>query len=135
MSVIIIQRHSEYVNSFRNYQIFIDGVEAGKVRNGETKSYPVTAGRHKVMAKIDWCGSEEAQVDLREGETVTFTVSGFRFSNWLMPLGSGVIALHFILDMTLGFSYLIFIVFPVFLALIYLLTFGRNKYLRLQLSE
>lgn len=134
MSAIILQRHNEYVNSQRSYRIFIDGVAAGNIRNGETKNYPVAAGRHRVMAKIDWCGSEEIEVDVKEGESVTVAVSGFRFSNWLMPLSSGIIALHFILDMTIDFSYLIFLVIPVLLGLIYLVTIGKNKYLRLQCS-
>jgi hypothetical protein len=134
MSAIIVKRNKEFVNSYRSYRIFIDGVEAGKIGNGETKSYAVAAGSRKVIAKVDWCGSEEIEVDVKEGESVTVALSGFRFSNWLMPLSSGIIALHFILDMTLGFSYLIILVFPVFLALIYLLTIGRNKYLRLQCS-
>ncbi len=134
MSAIIVQRHNEYVNSNRSYRIFIDGVEAGKIGNGETKNYAVAAGSHKVMAKIDWCGSEEIEVDVKEGESVTVALSGFRFSKWLTPLGSGIIALHFFLDITLGFSYLIFLVIPVFLGLIYLLTIGRNKYLRLRCS-
>jgi hypothetical protein len=132
MSAIILQRHNEYVNSQRGYRIFIDGVEAGKIGNGETKSYAVAAGSRKVMAKIDWCGSEEIEVYVKEGESVTVAVSGFRFSNWLMPLSSGIIALHFILGMTIDFSYLIFLVIPVLLGLIYLLTIGKNKYLRLR---
>jgi hypothetical protein len=130
MSSITIQRSREYNNRFRNFRIFIDDREVGKVGNGEAKTFNVTPGRHRVMAKIDWCGSEEVEVDVQEHETRILAVSGFRYGNWLMPLSSGIIALHFILQMTLDFSYTIVLVLPVFLFLFYLVTFGRKKYLR-----
>lgn len=131
MSSITIQRNREYNNRFRSFRIFIDGREVGKIGHGETKTFTVTPGAHRVMAKIDWCSSEEVEVNVQEHETKMLAVSGFRHGNWLMPLSGGIIALHFILKLTLDFSYTIALVLPVFLFLFYLMTFGRDKYLKL----
>jgi len=40
--------------------------EAGKVGNGETIEFPISAGQHSLSLKIDWCGSN----------TIQFTVLG-----------------------------------------------------------
>jgi hypothetical protein len=42
----------------RSYRIFVDGVEAGQIWEGEALHLPITFGYHVVEAKIDWrCGS------------------------------------------------------------------------------
>ena len=40
------------VDNIRKYRIFVDGVEAGQIREGEALHLPITLGRHVVEAKI-----------------------------------------------------------------------------------
>ena len=48
-----------------------------------------------------------------------------------MPIAAGIIALHFILKMTVDIEYTIVLVIPVFILLVYYLTVGRKNYLTL----
>ncbi len=64
MPTLTVQRDIETVlglTRFRcydpSYRIFVDGVEAGQIREGEALHLPITFGYHVVEAKIDWCGS------------------------------------------------------------------------------
>jgi len=53
-----------YGNEFRSYKIFIDGVNRGKIKVGETKEYSVENGRHTVRAEIDGYRSNELCVNV-----------------------------------------------------------------------
>lgn len=131
MATIKLQRISEYNNRMRDYKIFIDGLQVGTIANGETKEFATTAGQHSVSAKIDWCSSPDISINTDDNETKNLQVSGFKNGNWLMPIAGGIIALHFILKMAFDIEYTIVLVIPVFILLLYYLTFGRNKYLTL----
>jgi len=132
MATIKIERASEYNNRMRGYKILIDGQQAGAIASGETKEFSTTAGQHTVTAKIDWCSSPNISIDINDKETKRLKVGGFKNSNWLMPLAGGIIALHFILKLTLNIEYAIFLVIPVCILLVYFLTFGRKQYLTLE---
>jgi len=131
MPTIQIKRTSEYINRFRDYQLYLDGVKVGAVANGQTQTLEVTPGRHTLEAKIDWCSSPEIAFDIAGDETRTFEVSGFKHGNWVMPLSGGIIGLHFILQIFFQIRFLIVAVLPVFVVLVYYLSFGRKSYLRL----
>lgn len=135
MATIRIQRKSEYINKARKYQLYIDHAKAGKIEDGETIDFTVSPGLHTVTAKIDWCSSRDLLVTLHENETKTIMVSGFKYSNWLMPLSGGLIALHFILKMTLQIDYVVLAGLPFFIVLIYYVTIGRKKYLRIEEAD
>ena len=104
MATIKIQRTSEYINSLRNYRIFIDGQKIGTIANGKTKEFEITAGRHSIVGKIDWCSSPELTVDLNDNDTKTFLIGGFKNGNWIMPITIGVIVLCFVLTYALRVS-------------------------------
>jgi hypothetical protein len=131
MATINIQRLSEYNNRMRDYKIFVDGQQIGKIANGETVAFATTAGKHIVTAKIDWCSSPDFSIDTGDNETTYLKVGGFKYGNWLMRISGGIIALHFILKMTSDIEWTIFLVIPSFLLLLYYITFGRKKYLTL----
>lgn len=90
-----------------------------------------TPGRHVVKAKIDWCSSPEVMVELNEHEAKQLKVGGFKHGNWLMPFGIAVIVVHFLLKMTTGFYWFIFLMAPTLVAMLYYLTIGRKKFLTL----
>ncbi|MBN8836372.1 MAG: hypothetical protein J0I09_03885 [Sphingobacteriia bacterium] len=131
MATIKIQRTSEYNNRARNYKIFIDGQQAGTIANGETINLDTTAGQHTVTAKIDWCSSPDIPVHVNDNQTKTLRVGGLKNGQWLMPTGLAVIVLNFILSTFTDINYVIYLIIPLFLILIYYLTIGRKKYLTL----
>ena len=71
-STIIVTRTSQYANRLRAIKIFINGKEAGTVKNGETVEFPVPAGANEIYAKIDWCKTKPAAINLNPGQTVRF---------------------------------------------------------------
>ena len=129
MPTIIFKRTSEYNNRLRDYQLFIDGKKIGTIANGQTKEFETTSGQHNVVAKIDWCSSPEIPVTLSDADKKEFIVGGFKNGNWIMPIAMGIIGLHFILRLAFNFDYVIFLIIPAFMLLVYYLTVGRKKYL------
>lgn len=132
MATIKIKRTSEYNNRIRDYKIFIDGQEAGTIANGETKDFDTTVGQHIVTAKIDWCSSPNISINVKENQSCNLIVGGFRFGKLLMPLGIGLIVLHFILSKYADFDYFMFLILPIPVLFIYYVTLGRKKYLTLE---
>ena len=136
MATIRLKRTSEYNNRMRDYKIFIDGQQVGTIANGETKDFPSTVGQHILTAKIDWCSSPDISIELKENQTKNLKVGGFKNGQLLLPIGLGLIVLHFILSKFADFDYTIFLVAPLFLLVVYYLTIGRKKYLTLdELNE
>jgi hypothetical protein len=131
MATIRLKRTSEYNNRMRDYKIFIDGQQVGTIANGEIKDFPTTVGQHIVTAKVDWCSSPDISIDINDNQIKNLKVGGFRNGQFLMPIGLGLIILHFILSKFAYFDYTIFLVAPLFLLLVYYLTIGRKKYLTL----
>ena len=129
MATIKLQRTSEFLNRRRDYNIFIDGQQIGTIANGETKDITTSVGPHTITAKIDWCSSPDLLIDVHENQATTLKVSGFKYGQWLMPVGIGLIVLHLILSMFADIKYIIYLVVPVFLVLAYYLTIGRKNYL------
>jgi hypothetical protein len=133
MATLTIHRNTEYNNRWRDYQILCNGKKLGSIANAESKSFTLPAGTYTLEANIDWCGSQPLHIELQENESQEITVSGFRLGKWLMPATGIVVVLHFLINNLIGrFDYLIFLVFPGFLYLIYMLSFGRKKYLVLE---
>ena len=129
MTTIRVKRTSEYNNRNRDYKIFIDGQQVGTIANGETKDFPSTVGQHIITAKIDWCSSPDISIELKENQTSSLKVGGYKYGQILMPIGIGLLVLHFMLSKFAEFDYTIFLAAPLFLLKYYYLTIGRKKYL------
>ena len=72
---IVVERPRGYYYAvFRGYRIRIDGLAVGSVRRGQSQSFPVSAGRHSVAARIDWSGSPEVTVEVPPGGRVVLEV-------------------------------------------------------------
>lgn len=72
MPKIIISRTSQYVNSMREYDIYIDKEKVAVINDGEKKIIEVSQGNHEIYIKIDWCKSKKLNVNLTEGHDVNF---------------------------------------------------------------
>ena len=85
---ITIQRGKSYADRLRAYKVVVDGVVVASVRAGQSVTVPVSAGSHALGLRIDWCGSEELQFEVRTGERITFecgsSLAGWRV--WLALL-------------------------------------------------
>ena len=57
MPTLRIRRAKEFADYLRAYAILLDGDKLGEIKNGETREFPISPGRHQLRVKIDWCGS------------------------------------------------------------------------------
>ncbi len=68
MSTLIIRRkHVPLRDRLRDYVIVVDGREVARVADGADVHIPVTAGRHVVQLKIDWCSSNSMDITVDTG--------------------------------------------------------------------
>jgi hypothetical protein len=134
MAIINIQRAHSFTNRWRDYEIIIDGKAVGMISPNETKAFDVSKGQHTITAKIDWCSSPDLIVELDENQTQIISVGVLKQLEWMMRVSGGIIALHFLLKIFFGFEYLLILVFPAFIFLVYILTFGRKRYLTIKES-
>ena len=65
MSKLRFRRPTFYPDRLRKYQLFIDGLQVGEISAGSQVEIPTAAGRHEIMAKIDWCSSNMLQVEVK----------------------------------------------------------------------
>lgn len=119
---------------FRSIKLYVNDKEVGEVANGGKIKIPVEEGNYKVRARIDWCGSRWLQLNVKEGDEIKLLLEGFAGAKWMLPL----FALSLI--STLGAIYfmdhipwqLYIVLYTPFLYLVYLVSLGRNQYLRLR---
>jgi len=134
MAKLIIKRTSEWNNRLRDIEIYLEEEKIGVIGNGEVKVFEIESGEHNLKSKIDWCGSETLTFNLNHNETKTIELSGFKLGKFMLPIALIIGAIYFIFGKQLNDSPMALIVafFPVVLYLVYYLTLGRNKYLRLK---
>ncbi len=77
---IIITRSAEWMNRLRSYKVFIDGAEAGAVKNNSSEEVVVAPGEHKIQCKMSWFSSPEFNVNIKQDEIVYLrTKNALRF--------------------------------------------------------
>lgn len=84
MALLKISRSDEYANRFRNIRLYLDGIQLGVIKNGETKEFEIAHGNHFIKAKIDWCSSNTVSFHINEYETKLLSLNSFAKEN---PLG------------------------------------------------
>ena len=78
---ITVRRTTSYADRLRAYKIKIDGVITGAVRAHESVTIPVSSGRHSLVIRIDWCGSQQIDFDVQPGEHIFFEC-GSSLAGW-----------------------------------------------------
>lgn len=68
MALVTIRRSTEWLNSFRNLHIYIDGRELATLRSKEQKIIHMPEGEHEVEARFNWLGSKKKQIVIADGE-------------------------------------------------------------------
>ncbi len=119
---------------FRSIKLYVNDKEVGEVANGGKIKIPVEEGKHRVQARIDWCGSRWVQLDVKEGDDIKLLLQGFVGAKWMLPLFAfsliaTLIAIYFMDNIPWP---LYLVLYTPFLYLIYLVSLGRNHYLRLR---
>jgi hypothetical protein len=132
MTTIQITRPKEWQNRIRKYHIYVDNEKVGEVANGETKDFLITPGQHTVVAKIDWCSSPEFSHNYSSDEIQYLKVSSNKIMKWLPLLVFPILILNLFFRKLINPDYIMFLFVPVLLVVIYMLTFGRRKYLTLK---
>ncbi len=82
---ITVRRTTSYADRLRAYKIVLDGALVGTVRAGQSATVSTTPGRHSLVLRIDWCGSEEVSFEARTGEHITFEC-GSSLAGWRVLL-------------------------------------------------
>ena len=80
-----ITRTSQYANKLRAYSIFLDGARVGKIKDGETVTYPLSPGSHTVQARIDWCRTKPVEITVKPGQDIPLEV-GCYAGGWRLLL-------------------------------------------------
>ena len=132
MATIKIRRTNDYINSLREYRLFIDGQKIGTIRNGQIKAFEIPIGRHSIIAKIDWCSSPELFFEINNSDSKVLLVGGLKNGRWIMPLIMVILTLSVLLPHAPYSYYKLFLILPPFLYIFYTLTFGRKNYLTLK---
>lgn len=57
-TTLSLGRDSGYADRVREYRVLIDGIEIGRIGNGEEKSFDIDPGPHRLSVKIDWCRTD-----------------------------------------------------------------------------
>jgi len=135
MGKIVVSRRQEWNNKLRHIALYLDGQKIGTIGNGEVKTFDVPDGDHSIKAKIDWCGSRQIDFSVSGEEKKYFRLSGFKYSNIIMPAALVLVILSLVLRRIFHIGFAAWFILPVFLILLYYLTIGRNDYLILKETE
>ncbi len=66
-TIVVGRRRRGYRDFIRAYKVMVDGEARAAIRRGKTVEIPVSAGKHAVKLKLDWCSSPELTLDLEPG--------------------------------------------------------------------
>lgn len=69
---IEIARKSQWVNAWRTFNILLNDVQVGTVKDGENVVLEIEPGEYELRLTIDWCGSDRLPVTIAEGERLLF---------------------------------------------------------------
>ena len=99
---IVVSRPKQYADRVRAYKLFIDGQPAAEIKGGQEIRLEVPQNGKKLLAKIDWCTSNELDLSTVHNDDKIEIMNAMRGKQWIP--------------------------FYVF----YAITFGRKQYLQLR---
>ena len=92
-TTLTINRDSGYADRVRQYRVLLDGSEIGRIGNGETKSFEIVPGQHRLAITVDWCATDAINLLAVQGQTTTFKCgSNLRGANLVFALYYGLFA-------------------------------------------
>ena len=135
MPRLIVKRKREWTNWTRTVGIYVDGSKVGFVRNGQAEAFELPAGEHTLKAKMDWCRSNDFVFSVAENETKYVRLSAYKYADILIGFEILLLLAHIIIRRITGITYVIWFAVPFFLATLYYITIGYNKYLVIREDE
>ena len=133
MATVRIIRNSEYMNKFRNYGVYIDGVKVGAVGNAETTDFVVSEGKHTIYTRLDFGYSPELTFEASDNAVATFNVSLPPSNKWIMLAIILLIVLRPVFQKMTGYDHWEYVYIVVTLVYVtYILTLGRKRRLVLR---
>jgi len=136
MPKLTIHRKKEFTNAFRSITILLNNEVIGTIDNAHSTTFVIPEGDHVLSAKLDWCGSQK--IDFTMGSSdMAFELSAFKLS-WVVFVGVFASLIYFITasDVPLwAFGLVLALIGIPFLVVLYYLSFGRKRYLRLERSD
>ncbi len=82
--MVRIKRNSGYVDSLREYEIFVDGDKIGEIHDGGVFESDISPGEHEIYLKIDLGRSNVVRFS-HEGDVIEF-VCGNPLKGWRVLL-------------------------------------------------
>jgi hypothetical protein len=138
MPKIIIKRKSTFGLKSAVIEMFMDDKRIGYLPKGEIIEQEITPGEHKLKAKIGFYRSREIAFYAGNKETKSFTVSQ-DFKMLAIPLIIFFILIYASIRLLPVIPYphyrVFFVQIPTVLFLVYLLTIGRNRQLKISEGE
>ncbi len=140
-----ITRKDEWVNRFRSIDLYMNDTKIGKIEHNQVIKTELPEGDYYLRAKLDWTGSKVLHINSTAGAIAKVEVSSFLYSNnWLYRVVYSFILLNIVLGFVLvPFGFQLPDVVNITLAVVsgvtilffaYMLTIGRNRYLRLRVK-
>lgn len=132
MAQLKISRPKQFLTYSPNFKIFIDGELACELGAGETKSFDLSPGLHRVQGKLLWTSSSEVDIQIMEKRDTVLSLDRFQGGTYLISIN------HILAAMSIAFlrhPALPYILSPALLILVFRLCFmtlGKNRYLRIQ---
>lgn len=73
MPEVILRRLSKQrADRLRAWRIFIDDKKVGKIKEGESLSFPIRSGEHELQLKVDWGTSEKQHFNVGDNDQASF---------------------------------------------------------------
>jgi len=85
---IEVTRPKQYADKIRDYYLWADGKEVGKVKPNSVTTFTIPDDTLKIRATIDWCASQEFEVkNIKSNQlTISNTFGSNLLSALLLPL-------------------------------------------------
>lgn len=94
MATIKIRRDKGWADSLRNCKIFLDGKQAGLVKQGEEIKLEIEQGNHEIFGKIDWCITKKIKFEIKHNEEKKFEIfSNLRGINVLLSTVYSIVSI------------------------------------------
>jgi len=133
MPKLIIKRNSEWANKMRAFNLYLNGKKLVAIKDKQLLSFEIPAGKYELLAKIDWCGSQPLNIEIKEDEIKRIEIEGFLFSKYVLPLAiiTGFLYFGIYFKFHINSLFLGTLLMFFFGYILYFMSFGRNQYLRL----
>ncbi|CAL65943.1 hypothetical protein [Christiangramia forsetii] len=78
MPKLIIKRNSEWANKMRLFDLYLNGRKFAEIKDKQLLSFEIPEGKYQLIAKIDWCGSQPLNIEIKEDEIKRIKIEGLK---------------------------------------------------------